>query len=339
MWWSQNPPPRKQTKSWALSPASSARYWLTSGSLMPGGKSQERARSGSGITSNSSSTEPRPRAASMDWRSSGVWGVQRMALFSLGQKLVVGGCIHKVVQLGLIESAQLDQPSRAIAILVDQLGLVFQGAVHLGHHPAQGSIDVRRGLDRLHHAHLAHLFHLCLGLGQFHVGDVAQLVLGIVGEAHHGQIALQRYPLVLLGVVETLGHLFHFAHLSPPSNCMGCRYRPWGLVKLLTTLPGRVRLRQLISTSCPIWAPPFSRARPRGRLQCSWPGSLSANCQAGIMVPLVSSPRGFPPASTSEPSRIMPLARPATANTRWGRFSGPPKAWASRAARPRKSPR
>ena len=85
--------------------------------------------------------------------------------------------------------------------------LIFSGrgrqfAVHLGHGAGGRRVQIRDRLHRFHRAKRLAGGDLGADFGQFDENDVAQRLLGVVGDADGGVLAVGFDPLVLFGVFE-----------------------------------------------------------------------------------------------------------------------------------------
>src|SRR5690606_22037881 len=101
------------------------------------------------MSAKSSSTELTPMARSMCAFCSSVVGMksnEESRLSNVG--LVFGGRQQPVRLAGIVHLDDGD-PASPVGIFVDQLRLVFQGAVHFDDPAADRRVDVRHRLDRL----------------------------------------------------------------------------------------------------------------------------------------------------------------------------------------------
>lgn len=85
------------------------------------------------------------------------------------------------------------------------MGVALQLLVHVGDLPVHRSVDVARDLHALHHGRRVVGLQLLVHAGELEVGDLAELLLGVVGDAHSGHFLLGEVldPLVAFG--EELG--------------------------------------------------------------------------------------------------------------------------------------
>ena len=97
-----------------------------------------------------------------------------------------------------------NQPSPSAARLT-RAGSSTRAAFDLDHLAADRRVDLARGLHALDHAGLGALGDGGADLRQLDEDDVAELRLGVVGDADRGGIAVDPHPLVVLG--EEGGHL------------------------------------------------------------------------------------------------------------------------------------
>src|SRR5690606_17482395 len=86
---------------------------------------------------------------------------------------------------------------------VDGFGLGVEVLVDGDHLSGHRGVDVRGGLHRFDHRDLFTLGDAAADRRQFDEHDVAELILGEVGDADgHATVALHAGPLVALGVAE-----------------------------------------------------------------------------------------------------------------------------------------
>src|SRR5260221_7136803 len=208
--------------------------------LSPSGASRwrgSRSRIASGtVSATSASSEGRPRSASISrtsssegpmWRRGKVSPGSSMALAdeapfrtdvfpadggSFGTRMsilllrlalherLVGLRVHQAGHRGGIGELDLDHPGRAMGIRVDDLGLVDEAGVHLGHRAGHRRVELGDRLDRLHRSE-----YLVRGDGAPHLGelqehDVTELLLRVVRDPDHAERALDADPLVLLRI-------------------------------------------------------------------------------------------------------------------------------------------
>ena len=111
---------------------------------------------------------------------------------------VVGSLIHQPLGIGR-RSLELEEPALAFGAAIDQRRIVDQGLVDLDHLACERGVDLARGLHALDHARLVALAEGGADLGQLDEHHVAQLLLGMVGDADRDDVAIDPHPLVLLG--------------------------------------------------------------------------------------------------------------------------------------------
>ena len=98
-------------------------------------------------------------------------------------------------------------------IFVQFFGRIGQHAVDFRDLAADRRVDVGDRFHRFHRAEGLALFQMRADLRQIHVDDVAQFLLGVVGDADGAGIALHEHPLVFLGVAEIFWIHVYFARL------------------------------------------------------------------------------------------------------------------------------
>jgi hypothetical protein len=114
--------------------------------------------------------------------------------------LVVGGG----EEVSLVRDAELDDPAVAVGVFVDLLGAVIEGLVDLDDLAADRGVDVRDGLDGLDGAEGVSGVEGGARFGELDEDDVAELILGVVGDADGGGVVLGADPFVALGVLKLL---------------------------------------------------------------------------------------------------------------------------------------
>src|SRR5450759_52886 len=174
---------------------------MSSSSVSPGGRSMAPARTAGGITSNSSSTEPIPSAASIRDRSSGVCGPYTMGSALRGECLVCGR-VEEVLKLGAVREPDPQHPAGAIWVAVDDLGRREEARVPFENLPGHGREEVADGLHGLHDAERRELREHATGLGQFDEDDVTKLVGGMLGDPDRRNVPLDADPLMLFRVAK-----------------------------------------------------------------------------------------------------------------------------------------
>ena len=80
-------------------------------------------------------------------------------------------------------------------------GSPSSSAVDLDDLAGHRRIDFARRLDALDHRRLAALGHCLADRRQFDEDDIAQLLLGVVGDADGGDVAIDSDPFMVLGVM------------------------------------------------------------------------------------------------------------------------------------------
>src|SRR5262249_21329581 len=92
-----------------------------------------------------------------------------------------------------------------VRVGVDQRRVVFEVVVHLGHLAVDGRVDVTHRLRRLNLPARLTGRHPGARRGNGDVDDIAERLLGVVGDAHGSDGAADRDPLVLRGVAQFVG--------------------------------------------------------------------------------------------------------------------------------------
>ncbi len=95
-----------------------------------------------------------------------------------------------------------DLTGLAFGVLVDLGRFIHDGLVDLDHLTVDGGGDVGGGLDRFDHHHLVALGDLSADLGQFDEDDIAELFLGMVGDADGDGVAIEAQPFMVFGKLD-----------------------------------------------------------------------------------------------------------------------------------------
>ena len=115
----------------------------------------------------------------------------------------VTGGIQQAADGARIGEAQGEDPAVLIGALVDRLRRIGKCHVDVHHLTGQGGVDVGRRLHGLDHGKRLAGIHLPPDLGGLDIDDVAQGLLGMVGDADGGgAVAMDLHPLVGLGVTQ-----------------------------------------------------------------------------------------------------------------------------------------
>ena len=125
-------------------------------------------------------------------------------LFEFSDEFVVVGRRHQRSQVGgQIAWLDLEEPG-IVGALVDDFRRVFERAIHLDYLAADRRQHILRRLDRLHGGRLLAGRDRFAHFRQVHVDDVAQCILGVVGDADDDDVALDARPFVALGIFDAL---------------------------------------------------------------------------------------------------------------------------------------
>src|SRR5256886_4071265 len=200
------PPPRNVRRSayTRLRAARTETCAIVSNSERPFGSCSDSRRSDCGMSTSRSFIDCTPRVSSIADRSSGEW--------TRYGKLVRGSLGHFLVR-GFIEQVggevpgnlELEDPAVTVRIGVDELGFGCQLFVDLADLPRDRRVAVARRLDRLDDAKCLARRELAARARQFQKDHVAQLRLREICDADGGVLAVDRDPLMRLGVA-TVSH-------------------------------------------------------------------------------------------------------------------------------------
>ena len=103
--------------------------------------------------------------------------------------------VHEVVEFGGVGELDLDDPVGE-GVLVEELGLVLEGFIHLDDGAADGCDEVAGGLDALYGAKLLACGDFIVHFRHVDVYDVAQGVLSIVADTNVTKFAFYANILV-----------------------------------------------------------------------------------------------------------------------------------------------
>src|SRR5204863_1846672 len=126
----------------------------------------------------------------------------------LQERLVLLGR-QELVPLGLVRGLDEDHPALAVGVRVHRLRLLRELGVGLDDLAGDGREEVGNRLDRLDDAEGLARRHLGADLRQLDEDDVAELLLGVRGDADAHAVALLLRPLVLARVLEVLRDARH----------------------------------------------------------------------------------------------------------------------------------
>src|SRR5690606_35825991 len=116
---------------------------------------------------------------------------------------------HLVHLVGLLDLDHV-QPTVAVGVLVDRLGLVGERRVDLDHRAADRGVHIRRRLHRFDHRTGRTGLDTVADVGKFHVDQVAEQLLGVVGNADGDlAVAFDAGPLMGLQELQIAGDLAH----------------------------------------------------------------------------------------------------------------------------------
>lgn len=108
---------------------------------------------------------------------------------------ITKGLVRGLIEQGLnstgVVHLDLHEPSFARRGLVDQAGVIRKILVDLGHLTRNWVVHVRRRFDGLNGSKLLLTTKAIAHLGQIYVHDVAEAVLGKVGDADRANVAVQ----------------------------------------------------------------------------------------------------------------------------------------------------
>src|SRR5882724_5019855 len=121
---------------------------------------------------------------------------------------------HELIHFGGIAHGHAHHPAVAVRVVVDDLGVLREAAVHFGDAAGDRRVDVAYRLHGLDDAERAGLLQRRTLRRQLDEHDVAELLLGIVGDTDRRRSIGNRHPLVLFGIAQVLAHL----HRMPPCS-------------------------------------------------------------------------------------------------------------------------
>src|SRR5476651_375628 len=138
-----------------------------------------------------------------DWndsKSRSMLGLRAERSGLLDESLVLRGVEERA---GFARDGQFDHDHPAVMrVLVDRLRLVLERRVDLEDLAGDRRVEFGDRLHRFDRAEGLPLLHLRPDLGQLDIDDVAELLLGVVGDADAALVGREVDPLVVLGVFE-----------------------------------------------------------------------------------------------------------------------------------------
>src|SRR6478609_7016725 len=115
---------------------------------------------------------------------------------------LVGGGIQQFRDVRGVGDLELENPALAVGICVDQRGIGLDLRVHFHDLTADGGVDVAGGLHGFHDGGwIADIDGAAHG-GEFDENHVGEFFLGVIGNAHGGDVAFKAEPFVRGGEAE-----------------------------------------------------------------------------------------------------------------------------------------
>src|ERR1700680_5003425 len=169
------PPPRKVSRSGKtrVRAARDPICAIVSNSESPAGSCSDLMRRDWGMSTSRSSIDPTPIAASIASRSSGAWTRYGKLVVRRLRDLFVFGFVEEIGG-GLARQLELDDPTLAVWICVDKLGVSGELVVDRCHSAGDRCVQITRRLYRLHHSKALAGVKLASGAGYLEAPDVPQ---------------------------------------------------------------------------------------------------------------------------------------------------------------------
>src|SRR5262249_13213057 len=98
-------------------------------------------------------------------------------------------------------------PAVAVAILVEELGVLDQRLVGLDHLARDRRVELGDSLHGVDRAELVAALEPRADGGELHLGDLAELLLCVGGDSDADPLALEARPLVFLRVEQIVGYV------------------------------------------------------------------------------------------------------------------------------------
>src|SRR5256884_1777107 len=125
---------------------------------------------------------------------------------SLRDVLLVRLAGEQLIDVRCVLHLQLDHPSRAVGIAVHERRIAFEGRVHFGDRARHRRVQLRHGLHRLDGAEYVPSPEGRAHLGEVDVDDVAELSLGVVGDADmHDRTLARTFDVLMIFAVTQVG--------------------------------------------------------------------------------------------------------------------------------------
>ena len=133
----------------------------------------------------------------------GGWG-----LGLLSDVALIGRGIHQACRVGGILDAKFEDPAFAVGIGIDERWVGFDSVVGFDHFAADRRVDVGGGLHGFHHCGWVAGIDLAADAGEFDKDHIGEFGLGVIGDAHGGDVAFEADPFVR-GAVAEVGRDVH----------------------------------------------------------------------------------------------------------------------------------
>ena len=118
------------------------------------------------------------------------------------REFLIGFGVQQPVKLGGVGNFNFEKPAAALRLGIDQSRGIFEGFVDRRNLAVDGGIYLGRRFHRFDHRCLVALAERRAYLGQLDKHHVAQLFLGIAGDADPGDVALDDNPSMFFGIFD-----------------------------------------------------------------------------------------------------------------------------------------
>ena len=130
----------------------------------------------------------------------GGWG-----LLLLSDVALIGRGIHQARGIGGIFDAEFEDPSFAVGVGVDERRVGFDSVVGFDHFAADRGVDVGGGFHGFDHRGRIAGVDLAAECGEFDKDHIGEFGLGVIRDAHGGDVAFESDPFVRGAVAEVGG--------------------------------------------------------------------------------------------------------------------------------------
>ena len=113
---------------------------------------------------------------------------------------LIGGLIHQRIEFGGVGEHELQKPALSGRILIDEAGRLLQRVIDLDDLARRGRVDAARRLDAFDDGGLGALGDALAEKRQLDENDVAELRLGVIGDADDADVPFDLDVFMIVGV-------------------------------------------------------------------------------------------------------------------------------------------